>query len=453
MATNGLDATSGNHAFRLQPLELPAEVAPFERLQPTCRDVLRHIFKWCVHERQVEEVPNIKYKGGAYTISHVCSTWRRIALDTPELWTGISLHLTDENERRIRIARQWLSRARALPRSISIEQDFMVECDGWGNNIILNLVVHYPLRSLELALPHNQLNQLEGLLDQSLSTLEVLQLKCYGDGQLPLPFRPTDTLSKLNMLVLEGNWDLQNLTAVGFWSRIVHLDITAEISALKCFVILQQCSQIEFCSLHVQGTDAVSTVPNIVLPQIHSLRIYTGGITVKLLIDALTAPNLKCLSFFRRTQAIDVDSAAFCQMIDRCRGLKHLTSFRVGTTSEPLDPLPLLEKLPHLETIEINNGILDKGAINRISVGKVGSKLKKMMFKSRHDANEILRMVEVRQQNANLNNYGPLPRVSPFTEIMFNCVSVSTSVKKDLISRKKALKNSYGITINLTFNQ
>ncbi|KAM6501832.1 hypothetical protein JOM56_001809 [Amanita muscaria] len=190
------------------------------------------------------------------------------------------------------------------------------------------------------------------------------------------------------------------------------------------------CSQIEFCSLHVQGTDAVSTVPNIVLPQIHSLRIYTGGITVKLLIDALTAPNLKCLSFFRRTQAIDVDSAAFCQMIDRCRGLKHLTSFRVGTTSEPLDPLPLLEKLPHLETMEIYNGILDKGAINRISVGKVGSKLKKMMFKSRHDANEILRMVEVRQQNANLNNYGPLPRVSPFTEIVFNCVSVSTSVKK-----------------------
>ncbi|KAM6501823.1 hypothetical protein JOM56_001800 [Amanita muscaria] len=114
--------------------------------------------------------------------------------------------------------------------------------------------------------------------------------------------------------------------------------------------------------------------------------------------------------------------------------------------------LTLLEKLPHLETIQITNGIVDEDAINRISLGKVGSKLKKMVLKSRHDA-EILRMVEARQQNASLNSYRPLASVSPFTEITFNCVSVSSSLKEELISRKNELENSQGkISINLTFD-
>ncbi|KIL66445.1 hypothetical protein M378DRAFT_43041, partial [Amanita muscaria Koide BX008] len=281
------------------------------------------------------------------------------------------------------------------------------ECDEWGNGIILNLVAHCPLRSLELTLPHKQLKQLKGLLDRSVSTLEVLRLKCSPGSTevLPLLFRPADTLSKLNILALEGNWDLRMLTAVSSWSKIVHLEIKPEISAAQCFVILQQCSKIEICTLYVQSTVTVSTVPDIVLPQIYRLWIYTGGVTTKMLVDAVTAPKLKSLSFRQIRPwkpSSDVDTGAFCQMIERCQDMKHLTSFRVGPTSGPLDPLTLLEKLPHLETIQISNGILDEDTINGISLGKVGSKLKRMVFKSRHDANKILRMVEVRQQNASL---------------------------------------------------
>ncbi|KIL66338.1 hypothetical protein M378DRAFT_384788 [Amanita muscaria Koide BX008] len=432
-------------------------LSPHNKLPP---EILRHIFKCCVDDNEMEEIP-VTYKGGAYTISHVCSAWRRIALDTPELWTGISLQLTEENEEQIRVARQWLSRARTLPRSISINQDsdsLDSELDGWGDNIILNLVAHYPLRLLELTLPYTQLEQLKGLLDQSLSTLEVLRLKQYpGDAEseiLPLLFRPTDTLSKLNILVLEGDWDLQNLNAVGSWSRIVHLNIEPEISAPQCFIILQQCSQIEICSLYVQDTGAVSTVPDIILPQIHCLWICTGGVTTKLLVDAMTAPKLGSLSFLQTQSPFsNVDTAAFCQMIERCQGLTHLTALCIGATSEPLDPLTLLEKLPHLETMQISNGILDEDTMNRISLGKVGSNLKNMTFESRHGASEILRMVEVRQQNASLNSYWPLARVSPFTEIRFNCISVSSSLEEDLISRKNALENSQDeIYINLTFD-
>ncbi|KIL66456.1 hypothetical protein M378DRAFT_160920 [Amanita muscaria Koide BX008] len=419
-------------------------------------EILRHIFKCCVHEKQVEAIP-VTYKGGAYTISHVCSAWRHIALDTPELWTGISLQLTKENEKQIRVAREWLSRARTLPRSISIKQGSL-ECDGWGNNIILNLVAHYPLRSLELTLPHKQLKQLEGLLDQSLSTLEVLQLKrSSGSGLLPLPFRPTDTLPKMDVLVLDGGWDLDNLSAVNSWCGIVHLNIDQRISVRLCVMILQQCSQVEFCSLHVQSTDAVSTVPEIILPQIRCLYIYTGGTTTEFLVDAVTAPKLKDFSFLRDESSFhvysDINTAAFCQMIERCQGLKYLTTFRVGPTSEPLNTLTLLEKLPHLETIQIENGILDEDAINRISLGKVGSKLRRMIFESEHDANEILRMVEARQQNVSLNSCGPLAKISSFTEITFNCEHLSSSSKEDVISRKNALENSQGeVNINLKFD-
>ncbi|KIL57522.1 hypothetical protein M378DRAFT_87774, partial [Amanita muscaria Koide BX008] len=331
------------------------------------------------------------------------------------------------------------------------------ECDGWGNNIILNLVAHYPLRTLHLTLPHKQLKQLKGILDPSLSTLEVLRLKCFsGNELLPLPFRPDDTLSKMEELALVGNWDLHNLTAVDSWCGIVHLDIKSMISVPLCFMILQQCSQIETCSLCVQSTDTVSTVPDIMLPQICRLWIYTGGVTTKMLVDAVTAPKLESLCFLRHRfhASSDVDTAALCQMIKRGQGLKHLTGLTFGVTSEPLNPLTLLEELPHLETMQIVNGILDEDAMNRISSGKVGSKLKRMTFKSRHDADEILRMVEARQQNASLDSYEPLARVSPFSEITFDCVSVSSSVKEELLSRKMALEREpYGsITINLTFN-
>ncbi|KIL66446.1 hypothetical protein M378DRAFT_124024, partial [Amanita muscaria Koide BX008] len=61
-------------------------LSPHNKLPP---EILRHIFKCCIQEKQVEEIP-VTYKGGTYTISHVCSAWRHIALDAPELWTGIS---------------------------------------------------------------------------------------------------------------------------------------------------------------------------------------------------------------------------------------------------------------------------------------------------------------------------------------------------------------------------
>ncbi|KAM6491836.1 hypothetical protein JOM56_012695 [Amanita muscaria] len=394
-------------------------LSPHNKLPP---EILRHIFKCCIQEKQVEEIP-VTYKGGAYTISHVCAAWRRIALDTLELWTGISLQLTKVNEKRIQVARQWLSRARTLPKSISIKQDSL-ECDGWGNSIILNLVAHYHLQSLELTLPHKQLKQLKGLLDRSVSTLEVLRLKCSP------PWRGTGTCKS----------SLQSAPGPGSFT-----------SKSNQRFLPHNASSFFNDALKLKS----APFPDIVLPQIYRLWIYTGGVTTKMLVDAVTAPKLKSLSFrqIRPQASSDVDTAAFCQMIERCQGMKHLTSFRVGPTSEPLSPLTLLEKLPHLEMMQISNGILNEGAINRILLGKVGSKLKKMIFCSRHDANEILRMVEVRRQNANLNNYGPLARVSPFTEITFNCVSVYSSLKEELISRKNALENSQGkISINLTFD-
>jgi len=90
---------------------------------------------------------------------------------------------------------------------------------------------------------------------------------------------------------------------------------------------------------------------------------------------------------------------ALIGVIQRSGGMRRIRNLQI-TTSPMLDIGVLLELLPSLECICINSGHLSDNCIKRLSSGELGPRLFDIYLEVKHDADQILSMVESRYQNA-----------------------------------------------------
>ena len=78
-------------------------------------EILDHIFRLCARISGTVPLPLRKrHIPIQIVISHVCSKWRQIALDSPELWADVSIEDKDlfKDDH---VCQAWLSRARLRP--------------------------------------------------------------------------------------------------------------------------------------------------------------------------------------------------------------------------------------------------------------------------------------------------------------------------------------------------
>ncbi|KAF8643144.1 hypothetical protein AX16_009188 [Volvariella volvacea WC 439] len=100
-----------------------ALIAPIRRLP---RDVLREIFTRCL---PTDHFALMKTTEAPLLLGRICSTWRQVAMTTPDLWTSIHIPYIGRNtstpyftaswEKRLEGISSWLSRSGTLPLSIS----------------------------------------------------------------------------------------------------------------------------------------------------------------------------------------------------------------------------------------------------------------------------------------------------------------------------------------------
>ncbi|KAJ6596249.1 hypothetical protein DFH09DRAFT_1024107 [Mycena vulgaris] len=99
----------------LRPVEVyRAALAPHKLLNV---DSLREIFL-SVARSTISELPQSGHPDVRLTISHVCSGWRSVALDMPELWSNVRVRLRLTLPKLLDI---WLSRSGTHPLSLNIE--------------------------------------------------------------------------------------------------------------------------------------------------------------------------------------------------------------------------------------------------------------------------------------------------------------------------------------------
>jgi len=249
---------------------VPTTVAQINQLPP---EMLVAIF---VHLSKQERDSTSYFVRDLISVTHVCVSWRQVAINAPELWTEITMANPE-------VVKVFLERSRAVPLNVDL-------CLGSELDINSDL--------LEAVIPHtHRLRQLSVLASPgwgwNASThftkpaplLERLVI-CYppGDHQILLFDDQTPRLREL-VMVFKGLWlqnQLGNLTSLHLTlshTRRTHSDL------LPFFDMLHRCPVLEEMFLFWGGWDVLLVPRQLPSVPLHHLR--------KLLLRSFHVANLK----------------------------------------------------------------------------------------------------------------------------------------------------------------
>ncbi|KAJ6589947.1 hypothetical protein DFH09DRAFT_1358996 [Mycena vulgaris] len=216
-------------------------------------------------------------------LTQICSDWRDIALDTPELWQSI---VVDRSTGYVNPAmvRLWMSRAKNHPRDIS----FATQDPKRGTEFLVESMEHsQQWRDVELCLPLESFSDLAAhhgpfpfLRSLSLS----LGSETYNFSLQTITIRGAPLLREMTLT------DLPFLAADIAWEQLTTLKMTAlESETLLAIPVVRRCSNLVKLEVTIQGRHT-SPDPPFTLPSLTALL--TAGDSI---IPFITVPSLEQL--------------------------------------------------------------------------------------------------------------------------------------------------------------
>ncbi|KAM6501836.1 hypothetical protein JOM56_001813 [Amanita muscaria] len=336
----------------------PHNKSPFE--------MLLRIFELCCDKPAQIPAQN----GSIYTISHVCSLWRQIALSTPEFWANVSIKL---------------SRAGNHPRSLKfMDSGYRAGGLSVGELLLRKLVIHYPCRKLHLSLPHTQVTPfiewLNGPFSDYLEVLDIDFTRTLWDERRPhlVAIAPTKRLKNLLHVRLAGMCDFQNIIPVIPLKQLQYITLLFWIPYPNCLNILSECASLVHCRIDVHDIiDYGFKVPTssarrpVTLPALRVLRLFfrpavygSDGSHVEKMIQFLSVPRLCHLTLGQKVRANMTNylgTTAICELLQRSNGMPDLVSLDLGLkTRTPIDVQALLTKTPRLRLLHVRSGAFDE---------------------------------------------------------------------------------------------
>ncbi|KAF8876058.1 hypothetical protein BD779DRAFT_1677939 [Infundibulicybe gibba] len=271
-------------------------------------DILREIFLQCLSRSSY--IPPTPTEP-RLVLSHVCSTWRDVALDTPRLWSDIII----DNPRRNNfdvvgypILFAWLSRSCPCPISLQISYT------GQLHHILDDLIFPnlYRCRSLVFNASDTSLQRVLSLPAGVLSDLKRIEIIAIGnpriirnlvnDGSV-IAFQSSPKLRHVVFSFYAKNVDVRRLHFP--WKQLSVLVFRwSSISAICCLSVLRECTALGECEVSISEIDAsvaenltkFSTRP-VVLPSLHTLHLQLVGFRHHTaFLAALHLPNLRTFS-------------------------------------------------------------------------------------------------------------------------------------------------------------
>ncbi|PFH46664.1 hypothetical protein AMATHDRAFT_69294 [Amanita thiersii Skay4041] len=383
------------------------DVHQFENLSPCMKlpdDVLHDIFSLLAEQ----VILPLQEKPVALVLSHVCSLWRTVALNTPTLWTDVAINFYPAKEDDIHA---WLSYASQWLISISI-LGFLSDSD--FKQMIHSIALRYRLKRLMV---HICFKQLEIFLSEVKSeTLEGLELRCGRISQHFAPLFPLDNCPFPSLMSFHLDSITHPLDIHWFyclpWNSLRYLWLNTRIPLPSLLQCLKQTS--ELISLNVLVSDDVGRhLPSgkIILPHLSHLRLRIAGSGVQYpfnVLSHLIHPNLQTLHL--RAPRIHWDSKLFSDL--SCRSnFSNLQKLEiVGGVSHDIPIDLLLKDVPQLCELRLHNGVLvDIHMLVGLLTGEVGSNLTFVGRLHCLNLGQLLTMVEERLKTSNRTGQDTTP--------------------------------------------
>ncbi|KAJ7623763.1 hypothetical protein FB45DRAFT_926681 [Roridomyces roridus] len=252
--------------------------------------------------------------GSPTLLSHVCRSWREIALSTPRLWRAIAIHLCGLVPARVHIAidacglvhshidspakahmlETWLARSQCCPLSISISASPYASPSAL-DSVLSTLLAHYRRwEYFRLVGFFHHVQYMSELLRSDVTLLRELQIDFSGATEAEKTVTPFPNTPRLHALVLLSTSVPRYITLP--WSQLTHF--TAKFSDQKnCSALLQKMPGLIYCKVELCGYNP-SENPPIVLARLETLILQNASEPrnkLTGLLASLTLPSLRRL--------------------------------------------------------------------------------------------------------------------------------------------------------------
>ncbi|KAJ7176289.1 hypothetical protein C8R43DRAFT_1118807 [Mycena crocata] len=220
-------------------------------------------------------------------LTHICRSWREIALATPSLWRAISLIFRNHpsDERKTRLLQPWMAASRSLLLAIYIDL---------GHR-------HLPLdKCIETLNLHRA--QWESLHVEAITELDAIRPLLCGE---PMP-----SLRRIALLYENVSGDPMTMADAPLlrsasiryypssiilpWIQLTHLTLI-DIYVSDCTAVLQQTRYLLHCDLELICSSRDAPLPNIHLPFLQSLIFRQTSNDVPEYIETFVVPALRTL--------------------------------------------------------------------------------------------------------------------------------------------------------------
>ena len=298
---SGTSATEGDVMKRATGTAGPSSTSPINRF---AREILAEIFWNCLPE----VTDRMSSSNAPLLLCRVCSLWRSIVLDTPKLWTTVTIvihNLKRDPQVGRQVINSWLERSRHLPLALYLiyygSMGFLRTKDVLLDTILSVFYSHssrWQRVSLHLSgSPELSFPQLDAPLLQSFALLGTSDED--EDEPLPLPFSNSPHLKQLN-------WpfpiDVPAHPHI-HWSQITNLSISSGMSFFSALEAIRLCPKLEKFDVDVAtaaynaGIDRVddSRLPLKPVVENRSLRALKFLVfdDCSPLLDSLTLPEMR----------------------------------------------------------------------------------------------------------------------------------------------------------------
>jgi len=287
-------------------------------------EILTEIFLFCLIPKTdpSSTSPSVCSSQAPLLLCHICSSWRQLALETPALWTSLTIEVIPRDtpvvpERHSEAASCWFSRSRNRLIDLEINQHAWIEFeeypDLYSTNFMIQLVQPQAERIRSLCLSFLDLHDLycflqykdeESLPSQvwSFPNLEYLTLNLHPyyddiDDGGNYVLTALESIPKLRTVVLNyvtmSNEPNINLP----WAQLTCL-VMKSVRESLWRILLTQCPALETgCFTFAQRWDTLPTV-DITLDHLKSLAIYFPHPSDPSILNGIRFPALRDLSLY-----------------------------------------------------------------------------------------------------------------------------------------------------------
>ena len=381
-------------------LSIVANVNEISPLSTVPNELLSHIFVLlCTCGDPIYYLPYFRDEvPHQVTISQVCSRWRQIALNTGDLWSnvGISHRVASDHSRCLSIYRIWVGRAGSLPLTVALTH--------YNLDLILDFVVPFRLRTLDISLWYSDLSALSDLPNLDVEEFAISLIDCYdGSSDLELPQLVMDRTRYISFQGLCGTMPKSEATLNAFcslWRQLRSLECDfIQVSLTAWLNVLQQAQSLEHCDLTIinagNGPLVKASMPNL---RSFILNLLELEVHPDIVIPLIAAPNLTTLCIFCPHIEWSSDTYNIIKQHHKFHQLHGIHFFAPGPT---LHITQILEDAPMVSSLLVEGrSILDDEGLEGIASGRLGRHLTLLLLEDYvGQAGKWLDMIESRQRN------------------------------------------------------